>query len=291
MRITQGIIHRSFLINLDNINEKLNKKFQQISSGKRITRPSDDPVTLSNVMQLKDSLKRIDQYKKNIEDAISWLNMTESAFNSMENILNRLEEIAISMGSDNSSPSMRKTAAEEVARIKEQALMIANTKFKGRYIFSGFLTDTAPFTTADNNYHGDENSLEVEVDDGLKISYNVAGSLFTNGVNIFQLMDDLKSALNNNDTDAIKASIDKIHDAYNRINITHAGIGAKIKTLKNMKDELSDRSFSFEKIISQKEDVDMTEAIPKLYIYQTAYQALLNSFAKITSINLFNIIG
>ncbi len=291
MRITQGIIHRNFLRNLDDITDKLNKKFQQISSGKRLVRPSDDPVALSNAMQLRDRLKQMDQYKENIENAISWLNMTESAFNSMENILNRLEEIAIAMGSDNSSASVRKTSAEEVARIKEQALMIANTKFKGHYIFSGFLTDTAPFNTADNNYHGDENSLEVEVDDGLRVSYNVPGSLFTDGVNIFQLMDDLKSALNNNDADAIRASVDKIHDAYTRINIAHAGIGSKIKTLNNMKDELSNRKLSFEEIISQKEDVDMAEAIPKLYIYQSAYQALLNSFAKITSVNLFDIIG
>jgi flagellin-like hook-associated protein FlgL len=58
-----------------------------------------------------------------------------------------------------------------------------------------------------------------------------------------------------------------------------------------MKDELSDRRLSFEEVVSQKEDTDMAEAIPKLYIYQSAYQALLNSFARITSVNLFDIIG
>ena len=291
MRVTQGIIHRNFLRNLDIITDKLNKKFEQISSGKRLTRPSDDPVSLGRVMQLKDRIERIDQYKRNIENAIAWLSMTESAFNNMENILNRLEEIAVAMGSDNSSPYARKTAAEEVARIKEQALMIVNTKFRNHYIFSGFLTDTAPFSTTDNSYHGDESALEVEVDDGIRISYNVTGSLFTDEVNIFQLMDDLKDALNNNDADAVRASLDKIHTAYTRINIAHAGVGSKIKTLNNMKDELSDRRLSFEEVVSQREDTDMAEAIPKLYIYQSAYQALLNSFARITSVNLFDIIG
>ena len=131
----------------------------------------------------------------------------------------------------------------------------------------------------------------MEVDDGIRISYNVTGSLFTDEVNIFQLMDDLKDALNNNDADAVRASLDKIHTAYTRINIAHAGVGSKIKTLNNMKDELSDRRLSFEEVVSQREDTDMAEAIPKLYIYQSAYQALLNSFARITSVNLFDIFG
>ncbi|RLB12726.1 MAG: hypothetical protein DRG39_01115, partial [Deltaproteobacteria bacterium] len=95
MRITQGIIHRNFLTNLNTITNKINKKFEQISSGKRIVRPSDDPVSGSKIMKFKDQRARSDQYKRNIDVAIGWLKMTESAFNSMEDVIKRLEEIAI----------------------------------------------------------------------------------------------------------------------------------------------------------------------------------------------------
>ncbi len=291
MRITQGIIQRNFLRNLDNITDKINEKFQQISSGKRIVKPSDDPVALSKVMRIKDELAINDQYKKNIDIAIGWLNMTETAFNSMEDVLKRLEEIAISMGSDNTSPEARKIAAEEVARIKEQAIMIANTKFKGHYIFSGFLTDTAPFTEDDNDYHGDNNKIKIEAGESLKFAYNIPGSVFTEKVNIFKLMDDIKDALNNNDPEQIRASLDKIHEAFNHINIAHAGLGGEVKTLNDIKEELSDRELTLNDIISKYEDADMANVIPKLYIYQSGYQALLHSFAKITSVNLFSIIG
>ncbi len=291
MRITQGIIHRNFLTNLNTITNKINKKFEQISSGKRIVRPSDDPVSVSRIMKLKDQGARSDQYKRNIDVAIGWLKMTESAFNSMEDVIKRLEEIAISTGSDNASSEARKTAAEEIARLKEHAIMIANTRFRGHYIFAGFLTNTPPFNESNNDYHGDDNKIEVEVDNGVRLSYNVSGSVFTQGINIFQLMDDIKTALNNNNPEAIRSSLDKIHDAFNQVNIAHTGLGSKIKSLENIKEDLSNRDLLIDEIISNKEDTDMAEAIPRLYMYQSAYQALLYSFTKITSVNLFNMIG
>ncbi len=293
MRITHGIIYRNFLRNLDNVTNNLNKEFEQISSGKRILRPSDDPVSIRTTLNLKEGLKRIEQYERNIDNAISWLNMTESALSDMENVINRLEEITISMGSDNVSSSERKIAAEEVKQIRSHALMIVNTRFKGRYIFAGFKTDTPPFVEKNGSiiYQGGNESIEVEVDNGIKTSYNLTGSLFTDQVNIFQLMDNLIDSLNNNDPNAIRSLLDDIHTAYNKINIAHSNIGAKTKTLNNMKEDFSKRKLLFEDIISKKEDADMAKAISKLYIYQSGYQALLNSFAKITSVNLFNYIG
>jgi len=291
MRITQGIIHRDFLKNLDRITNQINGKFQEISSGKRILRPSDDPVSLSRIMKLKDELSISNQYKENIKMAIGWLNITESAFNAMEDILKRLEEIAISMGSDNVSQAARKAAAEEIAHIKEHAIMIANTKFKGRYIFSGYLTDTSPFINADNEYHGDNNKIEIEVGYGIRFAYNISGSVFTEEVNIFQLMDDMKKALNSNDSKKLRTYIDKIHQAFNHLNTLHTKLGGKIKVLENIKEDISNRQLQVKDIISKKEDTDMAEAIPKLYVYQSGYQALLHSFAKITSISLFDIIG
>jgi len=290
MRITHGIIYRNFLRNLDNVTNNLNKEFEQISSGKRILRPSDDPISIRTTLKLKDGLKRIEQYERNIDNAISWLNMTESALSDMENVINRLEEIAISMGSDNVSSSERKIAAEEVKQIRSHALMIANTKFKGRYIFAGFKTDNPPFIEENGSivYQGGNDSMEVEVDDGVKISYNLTGSIFTN---IFSLVDDLIDSLNQNDPDAIRSLLDRIHTSYDQINIAHSSIGAKTKTLNNIKEDFSKRKLLFEDIISKREDADMASAISKLYIYQSGYQALLNSFAKITSVNLFNYIG
>ena len=291
MRITQGIIHRNFLSNLNIITNKINEKFQEISSAKRILKPSDEPISASKKMKMKDELTMNKQYKKNIDIATGWLKTTESALNDMENLLKRLEEIAISMGSDNASAQARKTAAEEVSQLKEHAIMIANTRFKDHFIFSGFLTDTAPFTKDDNDYHGDDNEIKVEVGKGQRLSYNIPGSLFTKGVNIFQLIDDIKSALDSNNPESIRALLDKIHDAFNRVNIAHTGLGGKIGELENVKENLSDKDLLINEIISNEEDTDMAEAIPKLYAYQSGYQALLHAFVKITSVNLFDIIG
>ncbi len=292
MRITQQILHRSFLRNLERIEENINRVFEEVASGKKITRPSDDPVSAVRIMDMKDELSVNEQCEKNIEFAISWLNVTETAINSLENLVNRLEEIAISMGSDNASEYARKASAEEVRRLKEQAFMIANTKFRGYYIFSGEKTDTPPVSLSDGEYNyqgGDPLSINLK---GEEFTYSLTASeiFFTSDDNIFKLMDDLAAALEDNDSDAIRDCTGRIQKIFLQINLKHTSIGSRTNTLENVKNRLYDRRIEISKIISQKEDLDMAEAIPKLYIYQTSYQALLHSFAKITSVRLFDII-
>jgi len=291
MRITQGIIFRDFTRNLDRVTDKLYDSFQEISSGKRLRHPSDDSIAVSRALRAKDNLASNGQYKKNIELTLNWLKTTESALNSAEDILKRLEEIAISMGSDNTFTDARQVAADEVARLKEQTLTIANTKLGNRYIFAGYITDNPPFVDSDNSYHGDNNEIKAKIGHSIEYPYSIPGSIFTNDVNVFQLMDDLKTDLEANDTDRIRSHLDEINQAFDQINWAYTKIGSRINLLDDVKQDISDEELRLEDIVSKQEDSDLSQAAPRLYAYQASYQAILASFVKTTSVNLFSLLA
>ena len=293
MRITNGMIYRNFINNLFRINEHLEEDYEKIASGKRIKRPSDDPLGMAKSIRYRSYLSSIRQYKRNIEMAISWQNLTESALNGVENALQRVQEIAISQASDTVNADTRKTAAKEIENIKKQILGIVNTKFGDRYIFAGYLTDNPPFSESDNNYHGDEGLIKIRINSTTQLSFNIPGSVFApaDGINIFQMIDNLKDAMENNEPENIRACLDEIKQALDQVINAQASLGAKMNLFEEIKVQLADMDLDFTGIISNTEDADLAKVTIDLGIYQTVYQATLTATAKAIPINLFNYLG
>jgi len=293
MRITNGIIYRNFINNLFRINEHLEEDYEKIASGKRIKRPSDDPLGMARSIRYRSYLSTIRQYKRNIEMAISWQNLTESALNGVENALQRVQEIAISQASDTANANTRKSAAKEIENIKKHILGIVNTKFGNRYIFAGYITNNPPFSESDNNYHGDEGLIKIRINSTTQLSFNIPGSVFApaDGINIFQMIDNLKDAMENNEPENIRACLDEIKQALDQVINAQASLGAKMNLFEEIKVQLADMDLDFTGIISNTEDADLAKVTIDLGIHQTVYQATLTATAKAIPINLFNYLG
>jgi flagellar hook-associated protein 3 FlgL len=137
MRITQRTIYQNINQNISTITEQLKNINEQIASGKRINKPSDDPPGITHALNLKEVLSQVTQYGKNIQHGQSWLQMTESSLQRVEELIIRAKEIANQMSTGTYSASQRADAAKEIQNILEQLVQIGNTKINGRYIFSG----------------------------------------------------------------------------------------------------------------------------------------------------------
>ena len=299
MRITQHMIYRNFIANLKDINEELKENFEKIASGKKIIRPSDDPFGATKALNYKSKLAEVEQYQRNIQRAISWQKVTETALKEMEDVLLKIQEIAISQGSDNASAETRAMLAGQVEELKKQAYQIANTKLGNQYIFAGYKTDTPPFLSSDNNYHGDNGSIKINISSFMQLSFNITGSIFapdtsttpTAQNSIFQLLDDLKTALENNDANTIRSLIGNINDTFKRINNAHANMGSVMNRFESVKNELMNVNLDIINLLAETEDADLAEASANLAMYQTVYQSTLAGMAKVIQINLFNFLG
>ncbi len=119
---------------------------EKISTGVRLHRPSDDPVDVSNALKLRTSGKQLTQFKKNIEDGLGYMSVTESAMDSMNNLLQRMRELAIQGSSDTIGENERIFIQKEVNELSRQMIGLSVTQFKGDYVFNGTQTKTPPFS-------------------------------------------------------------------------------------------------------------------------------------------------
>lgn len=174
MRVTNSMMFDMLTRDILRANEKLLRTYEEISSGKKINRPSDDPAKIPSIMVYKKILSGIEQYRRNIQFARGELNTSEGALNGVTNSYSRLRELALSSVSDTSDDDSRNVTSYEVNEIFNQLLSIGNTKIGDKYIFSGYLTTTQAFTSA-GVFQGDTNELVVNIGADSTIKANVTG--------------------------------------------------------------------------------------------------------------------
>ncbi len=145
MRITVQELNRQMLHVINDRNYDMSKLQEQIATGKRLLRPSDDPVDVANTLKLETKLKEFTQFKKNINDGISYMNVTSTSLDSMNTLMQRARELAVQGSSDTLSATERAYINKEASQLFRQLIALTNTEFKGDYIFSGTHTKTPPY--------------------------------------------------------------------------------------------------------------------------------------------------
>jgi len=145
MRVTNNMLTTTVLRNLNRNLKRLNTYMEQLSSGKTVNRPSDNPVYVSRIMRLQSMIKNREKYQQNMEDAQGFVDMSETALGNLSDILNRTRELTVYGANGTLSEEDRKTLAAEVDELINEVIEIANSSYEGRYIFAGHKTTEAPF--------------------------------------------------------------------------------------------------------------------------------------------------
>src|SRR5690554_6008603 len=117
MRITNQSMLHNYLNNLNRNLARMAKYQDQMSSGKEIRRPSDDPFAVTRSMSLHTSINQNNQYLRNIEDSIGWVDMTDSALGNIGDILNRLRELVIKGANGSLAVTDRNAVRDEVVQL------------------------------------------------------------------------------------------------------------------------------------------------------------------------------
>ena len=173
IRISSQQIFSGGINRLQELNSSLNQTQEQISTGKRVNKPSDDPVAAARILKLDQELSRIETYQRNAGLAENRLQQEESALASSVDVIQRIRELTIQAGNGSLSPNDRKSISSEMKERIGQLANIANTRdASGEYIFSGFQGSTAAFGKDASGswvYQGDEGQRVLEIDDGVTV--------------------------------------------------------------------------------------------------------------------------
>ena len=178
MRITQnmmiGLVSRNLSQNLTRLMELQS----QMSSARRIQKPSDDAMGVTRDLSYRAQLADIDQYKRNISWGKSWLGMVEQTLGGVANSVQQAKEIATALSNDTYDANARRSAAREVESIFDRLLAAANSKIEDRYIFSGHRTRTEAFRASSSGvvYMGDQGRTRIQIAAGAPVQVNQTGS-------------------------------------------------------------------------------------------------------------------
>lgn len=305
MRISNQAIYDTVTHNLAHVSDAMLHANQVVSTGKRINRLSDDPVGLVSVLNLRSSLDYIAQLERNIAMGDSWLAMGETALAQVEEVLSQAKTLTIQMANDTQGAEERASAAVEVEGYFHQVLSLANTQVDGRYIFSGTQTATAPFAwgiDAFGNqgilYQGNDTEFEINIAKGINVAVGRDGTdIFGDHVfdwndpdegtdNIFKTLLDLKGHLESNDRDGIQTAMGELDSHMDNLRTRIADTGAKMNRLELKSNIIQDLRLTYTDRKSELEDADIAEAIMDLKAKELAYQAALNSSAKVMKMSL-----
>lgn len=166
MRITNTMMTNSILHSINKNRELLSTYEQQIATGKKIQKPSDDPVVAIRALRLRTNVKEIIQYQTNAKDAISWAGVTEQSISNVTDIMKRIRELSVQATSDVMNIENRKNVVTEIDQLMEQFMSETNTTYAGRQVFGGYKTNVpliAKETITDTyeiTEHFDKDSIE-----------------------------------------------------------------------------------------------------------------------------------
>lgn len=180
MRVSTNQIYSIVNIGMSNAQTSINKTQEQMSTGKRVLSPADDPVAATTILQLNSELTRVQQYTKNIDSGSNSLNLEETALQSVVNLIQRMQELAVQAGNTAVlSRSDYQALASEVESRTQELLNIQNTRnSSGQYIFSGYQGSTQSFVDLGGGnfkYQGDDGQLRVQASSTVSVGVSDSG--------------------------------------------------------------------------------------------------------------------
>ncbi|NMB34486.1 MAG: flagellar hook-associated protein FlgL [Clostridium sp.] len=292
MRVTNSMLVNNMITNLGRNLSRMEKYQEKLATGKKISVPSDDPVVAARALKLRTDVSQIEQYKKNVKDALSWLEITESAIADVGDILQRARELAVQGSNGATTPEDTQKIGEEVRQLKNQLINLGNATYAGRYIFSGFKTDTK-LINDDGEFDIDVFNAEqiiYQIGVGDSININVTGGDLFNGGGVadsgtsgtlFEDIDNFITALDSGDYATIDATIGRIDIQQNNLLRIRADIGARCNRLELTENRLGNDGLNFTKLMSVNEDIDQAENIMLLKSEENVYRASLAGGARI----------
>jgi flagellar hook-associated protein 3 FlgL len=292
------------MLDLQRTKDQMANLTEQISSGSRLNRLSNDPTASALVLNFQDS---IDQNKASVKlasSATGFLQATETTLSSVNDSIMRLLELG-TQGAGSNTAAQWQAIKQEVDGIKTNVLNLANTQEAGKYLFSGTQTTTQPFigTAAGATYAGDNQDISLDLSSSITVATNLPGdTVFFGGAadplpphmgtnaatDLFQQISALSDALGLGNTANIQTATNNLKAIQGQILNSITAMGGRQSMLQQFTDNTTSYNLSLQTIQNSYQDVDYPAAITDYTKEQTSQQATLSMLGKSNSLNLFN---
>lgn len=299
MRISFAMSQESRIREINGKQQEMDRLSTMIASGKKLLSPSDDPHAWASAMDLKQGLRSIETYEKNIQFGLSWGEMTDLQLGRLSDLIGQAKDIAVA-AVNNAVPEEHSAQVEGMEQIVKDGLEVANATLDARYLFSGLEDPTPdkPFQLDDATglviYNGDDGSLKLRTGKGV----NNESVVNLNGQEVFKPGDatgdilrelwSLREAVKANDMDATRAAISSLQGSLEHVRSQRSVLAVRLSDLERRQEALGAMRLNRQERLSHLEAADTAEMIVRLQQKQTAFEASLRVTAMVDDLNLLD---
>lgn len=301
MRISTNTIFQSGTNRLMDLQNDMSKLNEQISSGKRVRSPADDPIAAARILELGNAQQLNETYSNTRKTARTALETYESNLTSITNLILDAQSSLVSAGNGAYSNAQRQSIATELQGRFDNLLGLANSKdSQGKYMYAGYDSASVPFS-ATGVFQGDSARMELQVDVQRRMPVTYTGDqLFqANGTDLFATLQTMVGLLNTPITDAttqqtfsdgLATAMTDVQNVLNQVLNVRADIGGKLNELDTLDVTGSDLDLQYAKSLSALQDLDYTEALSDLAKKSTILEAAQKSFVSTSQVSLFSLL-
>jgi flagellar hook-associated protein 3 FlgL len=304
------MVQSTILSDLNTVSDKLMKTQLRASSGKQLTRPSDDPYATSQALSLQSNVAAAQQFQKNVGDGVGWMDATEQALSSMTSSVQRARDLLVQGSSDTLDTTARASIANEIDQIIAGLKQDANAKYGSSFLFSGSKTDTAPYPDTDDTdgvddlFRGDlggspsspaQAGIVRQIGPGVSLNVNTnasdilgSGQAAADG-KLLDVLRGIAGHLRAGDTASLSGGDQtKLDAGLSRLLEIRAANGSKTTRLEAAQSRLEEVEGTVTESLSKVEDADIAKTLIDLSSQTAAYQAALKSGANIVQSSLMD---
>lgn len=289
MRVTEGSAAYNSLLGLQSTASRLSDLQSQLSSGRQITKPSDNPTGTATALGLRAELKRLSQYQNNATDAIGWLTTTDTTLSSAVTQLQTVRTLVLQgLNTGANSAASNEALAQQVDQIRTSLIGLSNASYLGRPIFGGTTATTSAFDSS-GKYVGDTGTVTRTVGPNTSLTINAVGTdvFGPNGSSVFDVLAGISNSLRTNPAN-LTADLAKLDAATTRISSQQGLAGSIYQRVQNSQGLLSSSTLTLRSQLSDIEDVDVADLAIKVSSADAAYQAALATTAKVRQVSLLD---
>ena len=287
LRVTEASASYGSLAGLQYASGRLAALQQQMSTGRQITKPSDDPAGTVRALQLRAQLKRNDQYSANADDGLAWLSTADGAYSQIVKLAQQARTLVVQGLNTGAQSSQGANAlADEIDAIRSSIIGQANATYNGRPVFGGTTTGAVAYDSA-GNYVGDNGTVSRAIGDTSSVQINQTGPQIFGaaGSDLFTLLSNISATLRTNPA-ALTPSLSALDSAIGQISTAQGQEGAVYSRIQQTQQAQTAASVDIKTELSNIQDIDLAEMAVQVTTANTTYQAALQTTANVRQLSL-----
>ncbi|MEW5981040.1 MAG: hypothetical protein AB1806_01560 [Acidobacteriota bacterium] len=285
MRVTFNTQFRDAANAVAELSLEMATRQREISSGRRLHAPSDDPMASATSVTLRAQLAGADQYTRTATSAQSRLQVLDGVLSELSDLVTSAKVAAMSGTGSSATTAQREAAAQQLVGLRDSILAAVNTRVGGAYLLSGDELLTAPYQRVGESvsaYEGGSGVVAVDIDDETSVGLSLDGETILKGSDaddLFTTLDRLAADVRAGSDTGVDAGIEALGRGMARIGVVHGQVGLDLAAITSRSDLIGARRLAVLSHLSDLEDANLAESATALARTDTAYRATLNAIA------------